>query len=49
MLATFAAWFLKRIAFLVGRIVNIVNNADMYDRYKEQGYDVSLIEGLIGS
>ena len=44
-----SAWFLKRIAFLVGRIVNIVNNADMYDRYKDQGYDVSLIEGLIGS
>ena len=44
-----SAWYLKRIAFLVGRIVNIVNNADMYDRYKEQGFDVTLKEGLIGS
>lgn len=44
-----SARFIKRIAFFVGRIVNIVNNADMYDRYKEQGFDVTLWEGLIGS
>ena len=44
-----SAWYLKPIAFFVGRIVNIINNIDMYDRYKEQGFDVSLKEGLIGS
>ena len=43
------AWYLKPIAFFVGRIVNIINNHDMYERYKEQGFDVSLKEGLIGS
>ncbi len=43
------SWYLKPIAFFVGRIVNIINNVDMYNRYKEQGYDVSLKEGLIGS
>ena len=44
-----SAWYLKPIAFFVGRIVNIINNHDMYQRYKEQGFDVSLKEGLIGS
>ena len=44
-----SAWYLKPIAFFVGRIVNIINNIDMYNRYKEQGFDVSLKEGLIGS
>lgn len=44
-----SAWYLKPVAFFVGRIVNIINNHDMYKRYKEQGFDVSLKEGLIGS
>ncbi len=44
-----SAWYLKPVAFFVGRIVNIINNVDMYKRYKEQGFDVSLKEGLIGS
>lgn len=44
-----SAWYLKPIAFFVGRIVNIINNHDMYQRYKDQGFDVSLKEGLIGS
>ena len=44
-----SAWYLKPIAFFVGRIVNIINNVDMYNRYKEQGFEVSLKEGLIGS
>ena len=44
-----SAWYLKPVAFFVGRIVNIINNVDMYNRYKEQGFDVSLKEGLIGS
>ena len=44
-----SAWYLKPIAFFVGRIVNNINNHDMYQRYKEQGFDVSLKEGLIGS
>ena len=44
-----SAWYLKPIAFFVGRIVNIINNHDMYQRYKEQGFKVSLKEGLIGS
>ncbi len=43
------AWYLKPVAFFVGRIVNIINNVDMYNRYKEQGFEVSLKEGLIGS
>jgi hypothetical protein len=44
-----SAWYLKPVAFFVGRIVNIINNIDMYNRYKEQGFEVSLKEGLIGS
>lgn len=44
-----SAWYLKYIAFFAGRIVNIINNIDMYNRYKDQGFDVSLKEGLIGS
>ena len=44
-----SAWYLKPVAFFVGRIVNIINNVDMYNRYKEQGFEVSLKEGLIGS
>ncbi len=43
------AWYLKYIAFFVGRIVNIINNVDMYNRYKDQGFEISLKEGLIGS
>lgn len=37
------------LTYFVSRIVNVINNSDMYKRYKEQGYDVSLWEGLIGS
>jgi hypothetical protein len=44
-----SAWYLKPISFFVGRIVNVINNIDMYNRYKDQGFDVSLKEGLIGS
>ncbi len=44
-----SAWYLKPVAFFVGRIVNIINNIDMYNSYKEQGFDVSFKEGLIGS
>ncbi len=40
---------LVKLLFWVTRIVNIINNIDMYNRYKEQGFDVSLGEGLIGS
>ncbi len=40
---------LKPVAFAIGTIVNIINNYDMYNRYIEQGYDVTLLEGLIGS
>ncbi|MBR2892478.1 MAG: metallophosphoesterase [Clostridia bacterium] len=40
---------LLKLLFWVTRIVNIINNIDMYNRYKEQGFDVSLAEGLIGS
>ena len=40
---------LKGLTYFVSRIVNIINNYDMYKRYKDQGYDVSLLEGLIGS
>lgn len=35
--------------YFVSRIVNVINNSDMYKRYKRQGYDVSAFEGLIGS
>lgn len=40
---------LKPLTYFVSRIVNIINNIDMYNRYKEQGYGVSLKQGLIGS
>ncbi len=40
---------LVKLLFWITRIVNIINNIDMYNRYKEQGFDVSLCEGLIGS
>ncbi|MBQ7295344.1 MAG: metallophosphoesterase [Clostridia bacterium] len=40
---------LVKLLFWVTRIVNVINNIDMYNRYKEQGFDVSLKEGLIGS
>ena len=40
---------LKPLTYFVSRIVNVINNVDMYNRYKEQGYDVSLKQGLIGS
>ena len=42
-------WLLKGFTCFVSRIVNIINNYDMYKRYKDQGYNVSLLEGLIGS
>ena len=42
-------WLLKPLTYFVSRIVNIINNVDMYNRYKDQGYDVTLFEGLIGS
>lgn len=44
-----SAWYLKGLAFFAGRIVNIINNYDMYKRYVNDGYEVSLKEGLIGS
>ena len=40
---------LKGFTCFVSRIVNVINNYDMYKRYKNQGYDVTLFEGLIGS
>ena len=42
-------FLLKGFTCFVSRIVNIINNYDMYKRYIDQGYDVSLLEGLIGS
>ena len=42
-------WLLKGFSCFVSRIVNVINNYDMYKRYKDQGYDVTLFEGLIGS
>lgn len=42
-------WYLKGFTYFVSLIVNIINNVDMYNRYKDQGYDVSVFEGLIGS
>ena len=42
--------FIRRwFTYFVSRIVNVINNVDMYNRYKDQGYDVTLKEGLIGS
>jgi hypothetical protein len=41
--------FLRPLTYFVSRIVNIINNVDMYNRYKEQGFEVSLKQGLIGS
>lgn len=38
-----------KLLFFVTRIVNVINNIDMYKKYKAQGFDVSLFEGLIGS
>ena len=41
--------FIRRwFTYFVSRIVNVINNVDMYNRYKDQGFDVSLSEGLIG-
>ena len=42
-------WYMKGFTYFVSVIVNIINNYDMYKRYIEQGYDVSLWQGLIGS
>ena len=42
-------WYMKGFTYFVSVIVNIINNYDMYKRYKDQGFDVSLYEGLIGS
>ena len=42
-------WLLKGFTYFVSRIVNVINNFDMYKRYKDQGYAVSLKAGLIGS
>lgn len=41
--------FLDPLVHFVSRIVNIINNVSMYEKYKEQGYDIGLFEGLIGS
>lgn len=41
--------FLDPLVHFVSRIVNIINNYDRYEKYKEQGYDIGLFEGLIGS
>ena len=42
--------FIRRwFTYFVSRIVNVINNVDMYNRYKEQGFEVSLKQGLIGS
>lgn len=40
---------LKGFTCFISRIVNIINNYDMYKRYTTQGYEVSVFEGLIGS
>ncbi len=40
---------LKPLIFFVSRIVNVINNVGMYERYVEQGYDVSMGEGLVGT
>ena len=42
-------WYLRSFTYFVSLIVNIINNVDMYNRYKDQGYDVTVFEGLIGS
>jgi hypothetical protein len=42
-------WYMKGFTYFVSVIVNIINNYDMYKRYKEQGFDVSVYECLIGS
>jgi hypothetical protein len=42
-------WYMKGFTKFVSVIVNIINNYDMYKRYKDQGFDVSVYEGLIGS
>ena len=42
-------FFLLPLIFFVSRIVNVINNIDMYERYVDQGYDVSLGEGLVGT
>ena len=42
-------WYLKGFTYFVSMIVNIINNYDMYKRYIDQGFDVSLKQGLIGS
>ena len=42
-------WYMKGFTYFVSVIVNIINNYDMYKRYIEQGYDVTLWQGLIGS
>ncbi len=42
-------WYLRGFTYFVSLIVNIINNVDMYNRYKDQGYDVTVFEGLIGS
>ena len=42
-------WYMKGFTYFVSVIVNIINNYDMYKRYIDQGYDVSLWQGLIGS
>lgn len=42
-------WYLKGFTCFVSVIVNIINNYDMFKRYKDQGFDVTVYEGLIGS
>lgn len=41
--------FLDPLVHFVSRIVNIINNVSMYEKYKDQGHDVGFFEGLIGS
>ena len=42
-------WYMRGFTYFVSVIVNIINNYDMYKRYIDQGYDVSVWQGLIGS
>ena len=42
-------WYMKGFTYFVSVIVNIINNYDMFKRYKDQGFDVSVYAGLIGS
>lgn len=41
--------FLDPLVHFVSRIVNVINNIDKYEDYKQQGHDIGFFEGLIGS